>query len=162
MSLHPSCKESWIMPADSPSPTIAAPLPEHRSLSSTLAPVAGSVAAGMLLAGSAISAYWGTAGASGAAASFRPLVPHLAFAALCFVAAALLLACIGVLAAPWPRWMLREGPRVLTVLFASAALAPVFTAPRDLARNSQLFVGVGLYALLAALCEIVARAERPQ
>ena len=78
-------------------------------------------------------------------------------------AAALLLTRIGVIPLRMPRWLLRMGPWVLSVIFAVAGLQSLFATTTSSGQEGWALLDFQgpLFLLLAGLCMIVAAAEHP-
>ncbi len=73
-----------------------------------------------------------------------------------------LLARIGVLAVPLPRWMLRVGTCVLVVVFALVGANNLIQAPDAYARDWHIYFFGPLLLTLAALCAIAERSTPPR
>ncbi len=73
-----------------------------------------------------------------------------------------LLARIGVLAVPLPRWMLRVGTCVLVVVFALVGANNLIQAPDAYARDWHIYFFGPLLLTLAALCAIAERLTPPR
>ena len=128
---------------------------------------AGNAGAAILLFVSGFHAYWGAGGTWGAATAYgSPEIPPPAASAVVAVliacAAVLLLARIGVLAVPLPRWMLRVGTWVLVVVFALAGANNLIQAPDAYARDWHIYFFGPLLLTLAALCAIAERSTPPR
>jgi len=134
-----------------------------RATTSTTA-AAGYASAAILLCASAFHAYWAAGGQWGAAVSYgsSELPPQAATAAVAVLiagAALLLLARIGAVSAPVPRWMLRAGTWVLVAIFALAGAANLIQAEDAYARDWHIYFFGPLLLALAAACAIVARSR---
>ena len=128
---------------------------------------AGHVGVAILLLVLGFHAYWGAGGTWGAATAFgSPEIPPPAASAVVAVliacAAVLLLARIGVLSVPLPRWMLRVGTWVLVVVFALAGVTNLIQAPDAYARDWHIYFFGPLLLTLAALCAIAERSTPPR
>ncbi len=135
-----------------------------RSTSVTVTRAAGHVGTAILVFVFAFHAYWGAGGTWGAATAYgSPEIPPPAASAVVAVliacAALLLLARIGVLAVPLPRWMLRAGTWVLVVVFALAGVNNLIQAPDAYARDWHIYFFGPLMLTLAALCAIAERSR---
>ncbi len=125
---------------------------------------AGHAGAAILLLVFGVHAYWGAGGTWGAATAYGspelpPQAASVVVAVLIACAAVLLLARIGVLAVPLPRWMLRAGTWMLVVVFALAGVNNLIQAPDAYARDWHIYFFGPLLLTLAALCAIVARSR---
>ena len=133
-----------------------------RSAPTPMPRTAGYAGVAILLAVFGFHAYWGAGGQWGAATAYgSPEIPpqaaSAAVAVLIACAALLLLARIGVLAAPLPRWMLRAGTWVLVAIFAFAGVTNLIQAPDAYARDWHIYFFGPLLLTLAALCAIAER-----
>ena len=138
-----------------------------RSAPTSIATAAGHVATAILLFAFAFHAYWGAGGTWAAATAYgSPEIPPQAASAVVAVliacAAVLLLARIGVLSVPLPRWMLRVGTWVLVVVFALAGVTNLIQAPDAYARDWHIYFFGPLLLTLAALCAIAERSTPPR
>jgi len=138
-----------------------------RTSSMSITRAAGHVGAVILLFVFAFHAYWGAGGTWGAATAYgSPEIPPPAASAVVAVliacAAVLLLARIGVLAVPLPRWMLRVGTWVLVVVFALAGVNNLIQDPDAYARDWHIYFFGPLLLTLAALCAIAERSKPPR
>ncbi|MBA3327986.1 MAG: DUF3995 domain-containing protein, partial [Solirubrobacterales bacterium] len=118
---------------------------------------AGCVGAAILLIVCGFHAYWAAGGQWAAATAFgSPELPPQAATAVVAIliagAAVLLLARIGVVAAPLPFWMLRVGNRVLVAVFALVGVNNLIQAPDAYARDWHIYLFGPLLLTLAALC----------
>ncbi len=134
-----------------------------RAPTSTTA-AAGYAGAAILLCASAFHAYWAAGGQWGAAVSYGSpeLPPQAATAAVAVLiagAALLLLARIGAVSAPLPRWMLRAGTWVLVAVFALAGATNLIQPQDAYAREWHIYFFGPLLLALAGLCAIVARSR---
>ena len=77
-------------------------------------------------------------------------------------AALLLLARIGALAAPLPRWILGVGTWVLAAVFALAGVSNLIHPQDGYARDWHIYFFGPLLMILAALCAIAARSKPPR
>ena len=128
---------------------------------------AGLVGAAILLIACAVHAYWAAGGQWGAATAYgSPEVPPQAASAVVAIliagAALLLLARIGLLAAPLPAWMLRAGTWVLVAVFALAGAINFIQPPDAYARDWHIYLFGPLLLTLAALCAIAERSRFPR
>jgi hypothetical protein len=135
------------------------------SLSITTA--AGKVGAAILLLVFGFHAYWAAGGAWGAATAYGspelpPQTATAVVAVLIACAAVLLLARIGVLAVPLPRWTLRAGTWVLVVVFTLAGVTNLIQDPEAYARDWHIYFFGPLLLTLAALCAIAERSTPPR
>lgn len=126
---------------------------------------AGRLAAAILLLVVGFHVYWAAGGEWEAATAYgSPQLPPQAATAVVAVligcAALLLLARIGVLAMPLPRWMLRVGTWVLVVVFALAGVNNLIQAPDAYARDWHIYFFGPLLLTLAALCAIAERSAQ--
>lgn len=148
------------MPADSPSPTIRMPAPEHQSRTSSVVRAAACISAAILVVVFTIQAYWA---AGDAGPDFDPMLPPLVVAAVTTTwtlgGAVLLLARVGVLALPLPTWLLRVGPWVLAAFFGLLSLGHLWTLATDSSGDWQIDLQGPLLLLLAGLCIVVASEE---
>lgn len=153
-----------MMAADFPSPTIDATSPRGRTRPSALARSAGWCAAAMLVAMSAVHAYWAVGGGwalgPGVSPRFDPLAQYGVVAVLMLGSAVLLAARAGALNIGVPGPLLRAGPGVLAGVFAVIGLSSVLLGGPD-ASDWQAYVFEPLVLLLAVLCAIVAGEELP-
>ena len=138
-----------------------------RRASASMTRAAGHIGAAILLFVFGFHAYWGAGGQWGAATAFgSPEIPPPAASAVVAVliacAAVLLLARIGVLSVPLPRWMLRVGTWVLVVVFALAGVTNLIQAPDAYARDWHIYFFGPLLLTLAALCAIAERSTPPR
>ncbi|MDQ3676069.1 MAG: DUF3995 domain-containing protein [Actinomycetota bacterium] len=125
---------------------------------------AGHAGAAILLLVFGFHAYWAAGGTWAAATAYgSPEIPPQAASAVVAVliacAAVLLLARIGVLAVPLPRWMLRVGTWMLVVVFALAGVNNLIQAPDAYARDWHIYFFGPLMLTLAALCAIAERSR---
>jgi len=159
-------KENRIMSADRTSPAVPETTSKYRPPSAVAGRGAAWIAAVILLSGFAAHAYW-LAGGRAAGSDFEPLLPPLLAAAqavtLTLGAAVLLLTRIGVIALRMPRWLLRIGPWVLSVIFAVAAFQSLLATTTRSGQDGWALLDFQgpLFLLLAGLCMIVAAAEHP-
>jgi hypothetical protein len=141
--------------------------PTARVAPTSITTAAGHVAAAILLLVFGFHAYWAAGGTWGAATAYgSPELPPQAATAVVAVliacAALLLLARIGVLAVPLPRWMLRVGTWVLVVVFALVGVTNLIQAPDAYARDWHIYFFGPLLLTLAALCAIAERSTPPR
>lgn len=132
------------------------------SASTSLSRAAGHTGAAILLFACGFHGYWAAGGEWGAATAYgSPELPPQAASAVVAVliagAALLLLARIGVLAAPLPQWMLRVGNWVLVVVFALAGVTNLIQPQDAYARDWHIYLFGPLLLTLAALCAIAGR-----
>ncbi len=156
-----------MTPAAHSAPTDAARSADMTGRPARVAPTsitiaAGRVGAAILLLACGFHAYWAAGGESGAATAYgSPQLPPQAATAVVAIligcAALLLLARIGVLAVPLPRWMLRVGTWVLVAVFALAGVTNLIQAPDAYARDWHIYFFGPLLLTLAALCAIAER-----
>ncbi len=129
--------------------------------------LAGQAAAAILACVFGFHAYWGAGGEWGAATAFGspdfpPPAASAAVAVLIAVSALLLLARIGVLAAPLSPRMLRAGTWVLVVVFALAGVNNLIQPQDAYARDWHIYLFGPLLLTLAALCAIANRSKPSQ
>ena len=152
--------------ADIPAITIAATSPGGASRSSRSVRAAGWTAAAILLGMSAVHAYWATGGTWAMDPTFTPrssaVVQYGVPAILLIGAAALLLACTGVLAVRVPEMLLQAGCWLLAAAFAFGGLTNMLTAHATFASDWQVYLFEPLQLVLAALCVIAAWAGHPR
>lgn len=148
------------MPADTSPPIVTTHHEIPGSAASWPATAAGWFGAAILLLTFGVQAYW--AGGGGAGAQFHQPWAAAAVATTCTLGAAvLLLARIGVLLVPLPRWLLRAGPWMLSALFAVLAATHFVALARHRSGDWQIDLQGPLLLLLAGLCLVVASDERP-
>ncbi|CAA9479709.1 MAG: hypothetical protein AVDCRST_MAG67-784 [uncultured Solirubrobacteraceae bacterium] len=156
-----------MTPAAHTAPTNAARSADMTDRTARVAPTsititAGKLAAAILLLACGFHAFWAAGGEWGAATAYgSPQLPPQAATAVIAVligcAALLLLARIGVLAMPLPRWMLRVGTWVLVAVFALAGVTNLIQTPDAYARDWHIYFFGPLLLTLAALCAIAER-----
>ena len=115
----------------------------------------------MLIAGSAVHAYWAAGGGWPTDPGFSPLVPHAVVSVLLLGSAAMLLARAGVLAINVPGPLLRAGAGVLAGVFAMVGLSNVLLPAGTHASDWHLYVFGAPVLVLAVLCAVVAGADLP-
>lgn len=155
------------MPTDTPPPARHATERRLPSLSPSMPRAAGFVGAAILLLACGFHAYWAAGGVWGAATAYgSPELPPQAITAVVAIliagAALLLLARIGVLAAPLPRWMLGGGTWVLVAVLALAGVSNLIQPQDSYARDWHIYFFGPLLMALAALCAIAARSKPPR
>jgi hypothetical protein len=132
--------------------------------STSMPRVAGQAAVAILVCVFGFHAYWGAGGEWGAATAFgSPDIPPPAASAVVAIliagATLLVLARIGVLAAPLPRRMLRVGTWMLVVAFALAGVNNLIQPQDAYARDWHIYLFGPLLLTLAALCAIAERSK---
>lgn len=127
---------------------------------------AGYVGASILTIAWAFHAYWAAGGEWGAATAYgsTDLPPQAATALVTVLIAGaglFLLARVGGIPAPLPRWMLRIGPWMLAATFALAGVTNLIQPKDAYARDWHIYFFGPLLVTLAALCATSATAALP-